>query len=254
MKKIAIIMTMVVALGAVTVVVAQKPGRSFDGDKQSEIGNKMIQARISFDSELSQDEKSVIDEFREKFEAFRESHPRKEKGERNFHDRKQGGDHKAEMGPFNPEEMKPLMEIAKNHKTSLQSIFEEMRPKDKDCPDGNLHKGPRGKHGKRGVVRFLLLDPSKAKTGMTGENLPVFIYPNPAKDVINVQLKNETDQQVKIELFSKSGSLHEVLFESTVQAGAQTYSFKIGHLPANDIYFIKTTNAQGSTVKKLLRN
>ncbi|NQV02992.1 MAG: T9SS type A sorting domain-containing protein [Bacteroidia bacterium] len=225
-----------------------------------EMMNKMIQARTTFNTELTLEEKAIITEFREKLDEFRENCPEHKTGERNFHKRGQSSDREQGIRPFEPEEMKPLMEIAKNHKESLKSIFEQIRPEGidrperKDCLEGRMHMGPKGDRAKRGAVRFLLLDPSKAETAMMDENAPVFIYPNPANNVINVQIINETSQQVKIELFSKGGKLHEVLFESTVPAGKQTHLFNISHLPSNNIYFIKTTIAQETTVNKLLKN
>ncbi|MFC2101667.1 T9SS type A sorting domain-containing protein [Bacteroidota bacterium] len=257
MKKSAFILTVIMTLGVVVLVSAQRPER---GDKpergdRSEMMHKMMQARTAFDAELTQDEKDVIAEFRTKLEAFRETNRENRRGERNLHDRGQGREREPGMKPFQPEEMKPLMEIAKNHKESLMVIFQDLKPQGEDRPEGRMHMGPRGEQGKkRGAVRFLLMDPAKAQTGMTDNDVSLFIYPNPAKDVINVKLNNETSQPVKIELYSKSGTTREVLLESTVPAGTQTYTFKIGHLPANEIYFIKTTVAQETKVTKLLKN
>jgi len=235
------------------------PGRNGRGDR-NQMMNKMIEARTTFDAELTLSEKDVIAEYRTILETFRETCPENGEGNSDFHDRGEGRGREPGMRPFTPEEMEPLMEIAKNHKQSLQSIFQEMRPEGEGRHEGGnghedrMQMGPAGEHATRGAVRFLLLDPAKAQTGMNKDNQPVFIYPNPASDMVNVQFKNETAQPVKVELFSKSGSIHEVLFESTVPAGTQTYSFKIGHLPVSELYFIKTTIGQEITTVKLLKN
>jgi len=255
----------------------ERPGRGMQGDRGSspdrvnrgdrtQMMNKMIEARTDFDAELTHSEKEVIAEFRAKLEAFRETCPENGQGNGNFHDCGEGRGREPGMKPFTPEEIKPLMEIAKSHKESLQSIFEEIRPEGIDRPEravgpedqapskGRMYMGPQGDHAKRGVVRFLLIDPAKAQTGMNDGNQQVFIYPNPASEMINVQLNNATAQPVKIELFSKSGAIHEVLFESTVPKGTQTYSFKIRHLSANELYFVKTTVGQETRTVKLLKN
>ncbi len=230
MKKLAIIMTVIVALGAITLVIAQKPVRSFDGDKRAE----QLKKELNLTDQQQQQLQILMTGFREEVKPIMqdESVTREQK--------------QAKMKEFREKHQSEIKKIL----TEEQIIkFDElmanrpMRPEMGERPGrGDGQRGDNRERNGRGAK------------GMSDEDSQVFIYPNPANDVINVQFKNETAQPVKVELFSKSGVVHEVLLESTVPAGTQTYTFNIGHLSVSELYFIKTTVGQEITTVKLLKN
>jgi len=121
MKKLAIIMTMIMALGAVTIVVAQKPGRSFDNEKRAE----HLKKELNLTDEQQQKLQTMMAGFREEMSTIMEdsSIPREEKREQMTEFREK---HQAEMRKILTEEQAvKLEELMANR---------PMRPKKGDGP------------------------------------------------------------------------------------------------------------------------
>lgn len=285
MKIKAMIIIMILSLGVTTMVKAQKPERDRNGqnrleylkkelnltEKQQEQGqslmdtfrkemfSKVMKARIAFDNELSANEKEVISEFREKLEAKTETRPGPEKIKNGFH-------HYSEDAPVHPkppftrEEIQRLIDISQAHQEQLEEVFKCI------YPERMAMRNVRGEGEKTGdreplmrqkdhdAIRFLLMDPSQAEEMGENKGSSIMLYPNPAYSKIHIRFMIDTAQTVKVELYNINGTLHEILSEAEVAEGEQTYAFDISQLPSNTIYFIKTTMAYGTEVRKFLIN
>ncbi len=218
---------------------------------------KIIQRRVEFDKELTEGEKAIIEEYRQKLEKFMASHSGKSDEEmmRSRHDGRQD----RGMEPFDKEEMKPLIQIARNHENSLRQIMTDMRPAGMERTE--LEKSGPGmengeqqeRMGRKHAIRFLLMDPEKEMVQAKQGDDQVLVYPNPAGNVVNVQVNLESAQPVKIELLNKIGNVNRVLFESGMPAGKQVKQFNIEQLPSNEIYFVKTTISSKTISVKLMK-
>lgn len=74
------------------------------------------------------------------------------------------------------------------------------------------------------------------------------VYPNPAKDMLNIQFEQATQDKNEINLFNVVGTLTK---QKEVNSGATLVNFDISHL-APGTYFLKITNSKGSATKKVV--
>lgn len=79
---------------------------------------------------------------------------------------------------------------------------------------------------------------------------PIIFYPNPAHDVINLQLNNSEPNYSKIVVYSLNGNFIADLSRQQIYPG-KTYQFEIGHL-ATGIYLLTLTNKKQTISKKLI--
>ena len=82
-------------------------------------------------------------------------------------------------------------------------------------------------------------------------NSSINIYPNPAKDVVNVQFESNNNSKTTVELYSMLGSL--VYSQDYTDNNVQTISINTINLK-NGVYFISVKNGENTTQKQLIIN
>jgi len=78
------------------------------------------------------------------------------------------------------------------------------------------------------------------------------VYPNPATDYINVNLKLKKETLVKIELIDQSGRNIDILLKEECAKGNHKWKFSLAkEQNLNGIYFLRITEGAKSFVKKI---
>jgi|GEM_PF-909598 len=94
-------------------------------------------------------------------------------------------------------------------------------------------------------------------TGIEGE-LPVpyeiSVFPNPAKDYINVSISNYITGRVQIEISNLTNTWKNVIFEEVVDKGERTLSVRFNgkELPNSGIYFLRVSTPGFILTKKIV--
>ncbi|HNW70093.1 MAG TPA: T9SS type A sorting domain-containing protein [Bacteroidales bacterium] len=74
------------------------------------------------------------------------------------------------------------------------------------------------------------------------------VYPNPAKDMLNIRFEQATQDKNEINLFNVVGTLTK---QKEVSSGTTHVNFDVSHL-APGTYFLKVSNSKGSATKKVV--
>ncbi len=71
----------------------------------------------------------------------------------------------------------------------------------------------------------------------------VSLYPNPASDVLTMQINRGTEDELTIDVVSPTGSIVATQ-HAVVAAGRNTITTSLAHLPAG-VYIVKVTDLNG---------
>lgn len=215
---------------------------------------ELKEKRIEFDEELSANEKEIIAEFRLKREErqFENKAEMKKDGTGPRHG------HRGFKG--DREEMKPMFEIAENHKESLMVILDEYRPeRPEECTGENRErkggkKAGKGRGPEAGAIHFLLMDTETVDMGNVDEqSMDVSIFPNPARNLVNISYDLPNEGKVTIELLDKNGNALELIEQSYQNKGQNEVTFDAAILVSGEMYFIKVSSDQGEQVDKFIK-
>ncbi|MDF2447823.1 MAG: hypothetical protein K0R26_327 [Bacteroidota bacterium] len=87
---------------------------------------------------------------------------------------------------------------------------------------------------------------------VTENNLPVLLFPNPAKDQFSVDLYLAQPEYLSFELFDVHGKLIDVLLRDWVKTKENTFHFSLKDLTGG-IYFLKITGKRTNLTKKIVK-
>jgi photosystem II stability/assembly factor-like uncharacterized protein len=79
------------------------------------------------------------------------------------------------------------------------------------------------------------------------------VSPNPASNLINIEINIRNKTNCKLQLFSSEGKLLQSIYEGYIEKGIQNYSISIENIPDQMIYIILRTN-EGLIYKKVAKN
>jgi len=83
---------------------------------------------------------------------------------------------------------------------------------------------------------------------MDFENMNVNVFPNPATDLIAIQIVNLVQDDLRIELIDVTG---KVVMETQINKGSTIAHFNVETVYTG-VYFVKISNESFSLVKKVL--
>jgi hypothetical protein len=79
------------------------------------------------------------------------------------------------------------------------------------------------------------------------------LFPNPAKEQLNIKFDLKVAGQIKFELLDKSGNALRILEVSEYEQGRHLLSFDISDLKAGEIYYVRRSSTGGPVVKKFVK-
>lgn len=213
--------------------------------------------RAEFDSQLSTEEKTTINQARAVMKDHWEKMRNLEPGDMTFEERQQ-------MREEMKKQLEPVYEIAENHKTELDAIHKEIRDEMMaNCPAGGPYKGKGYRHGfgkgnmsERHDVHFLMMDPSSdsafgEQSAVQDENLK--LYPNPATSQLTIDFEVMKEGPVTIELLDKTGNVMQTIDKSERATGTASVNFDVGFLQDSEVYFIKVIMPGETAVQKFIK-
>ncbi len=199
---------------------------------KTEIEPVIRKERKSFDRNLTNNEKHIIHEARQKIRVRQEMF-KSWYGSEEFEPGKRAKDPNFDgMREDMRESMKKVREIAENNRDEIRESFESMEEnKQKWMSDlrsiaqsysvdpRETIQSSRNKYQKIfSPVKFLLINPDDNSDGIfTGEqDARVYIYPNPFSDKSNIVITGSTDQKAEVSLFSQNGEMVRELYNGTI--------------------------------------
>jgi hypothetical protein len=98
-----------------------------------------------------------------------------------------------------------------------------------------------------------LVIPEKVNTSVVDMKEPSFrLYPNPARDLVELTFRTAEGQTVRIEILNTSGSLIKSWTFDNQEAGEQTRSLYIGNAIPAGLYFVRLSAGSALVTKKLI--
>ncbi|MCD4734404.1 MAG: hypothetical protein K8R53_00025 [Bacteroidales bacterium] len=214
----------------------------------------LTKKRAEFDSQLNDDEKQILEDFRIK---------RKERKTKRFIN----GECRKERTPEHRNkwldrkiEIQPVMAIAELHKEELMELLKGTEPFFKPDISGKRHRNRRlpekncfrGKNSDRKMIFFLMMDPDEDIEEITQPNA-VKIYPNPSSDNINIEFEIDQTSEVTIDLLNKYGSTIENISKEEYGPGKHTIEYNVELLPGRELYLVRISWPDAAVVEKFLK-
>jgi hypothetical protein len=244
--------------------------------------------RLELDKELSQAEKSRLDEIRVEVQAMRQAQGEKMK-EMRMSEEKPTVEQRAEMRETRNkmhEMMDEVAIMAEANDATISRLLDEVQPqmeqwwqemkvmKQESQPNGNKqgnkNKNKQGKYLNNGQhpgqgkmfekhmepVGFLLWDPNQPlpvfdEQGNLEDKLELNIYPNPASDKIQVSLQLEEDANLGILIFNKDGNEVISLAPENTERGLYSKTIDVSGL-TEGLYIIKVNAGEKSAIGRLI--
>ena len=222
--------------------------------------------RIIFDSQLSAEEKEIIETARQK-RMVREAMFKSWHKSEDFVPGKRANDPNLDnMREDMRNSMKEVREIAKVHIDELLISLETINNNsDKKSNKGvnrmkNQCKNPCGhmgmkignKHGSITPVAFLLFDTKNMEeSSLLNNELDVVIYPNPIVQNAIIAITGAVDENVQITLLSKDGETIRDLYNSRNMEERLEVTFSVKDL-SNDIYLVKVSYGSNEITRKIV--
>lgn len=224
---------------------------------RNEIPPMLIQKRSDFEKALNDDEKRIIENLREEFKSHR-MQMHESIRERN----RVMPEERAEIRKQMQEKFQGLDPIISNHRAELDAILQEMDANRSGFrrPGEGFHKRPG--HGReRGDIllrerHFLLLDPERGSPELNNldqEPQGLHLYPNPAKNSLNIEFETEIDGWVTIDLLDNSGTEIKQVDRSNRKAGHHSFTLDVSELQTGDIHYVRISLDGRTQVKKFVK-
>jgi len=210
----------------------------------------LMEKRASFETELTSKEKETIAGVRKQLSVWREEH------KDGFCDLSE--DERKQNRQAHKEVFEPIKEIAENHKESISTIFNEIKPGKKDCPQGKMknrkkHFAGKGKKGGGRAVHFLLMESAGTDSQSLNTVNDLVLFPNPAKDVMQIKFMLNDQGAVKIELLDKKARIIKILDETTRDKGLHKVACNVEGLQNGEVYFVRITISGQEVVEKFIK-
>jgi len=250
-------------------------------DRMGNCNPELIEKRMEFDQKLSNEEKAVIADFRERLSEIMDDLIEQRMEQRADCEGKPDGKMRAEM----EKEFEPLLAIAENHKSELEDIAKyqlEKRRENRNIGNctgrggqgfgkGNGRNGRgqgmgRGQGQGRGrgngmrnrddrghmfAVHFLLLDAENTSDNSQLTNRTMEVMPNPSNSNNTLKYEVVTSGKVKIEILDKEGFIVKTILDATKEAGTYSLNVNVSDLDKN-LYFYKITDNAGTQSVKFI--
>ena len=235
-----------------------RPHMEFENQKNGREFHAMIlQKRREFDRVLSEEEKETINALRDEIRQRRDERRVANPGSGSY----PGG--RRALGRQMHERMCALDLIIENHRAELDAIREtippEARPGHEMHPKSHHRGGPawRGESQSGRERHFLLLDPDRITGAIidvdAGDSENIKLYPNPVKELLNIDFETVGKGNVTIELLNKDGAVLEMVDETYRTAGSHSVKLDVTHLRAGEIHYIRITSTMDSMIKKFIK-
>ena len=98
------------------------------------------------------------------------------------------------------------------------------------------------------------LNPITSQININNTILTTNLYPNPAKDFLNIDLDLTENESSTIELYNSEGKLIKTLFHEKTLAGKYTIQFNLNALTQGTYFIIIKTETGNQIVKKFIKN
>lgn len=236
----------------------------------------LISEREALDKQISQADRSRLDEIRNELKSLRTAMRTRRAAMRESDERPTAAqrqemrEHRNEMHEL----MDEVTELSLKYDAEITAALDVLReqadtwrndhcqwrrenkPQMRNCPGNMRGKGHRGfgGHGKgpghgMGFHRilspegFLLFDPVNPlpfadEYGMVTEDSPMSLFPNPASGSVQVSVTMEENSDVTIELIDKSGEVLQTKIKQNADEGIFTETLNLEGLETG-IYFVK---------------
>ena len=211
----------------------------------------IAEERSAFDQYLTDNEKSVISNFRS---AYKPSKGKHGKGNRPSEaDRTEISNIAEKYDAEIQNSLDRILTNKENWESDIQSILDRYPEVD----NRRFERSDRFMGRAMRPVGFLLFDPNRTEgqnsfNYLRNQPVPVAqIFPNPAHESARVEIDLDSDQQVTVSLYSKEGERLSTLFEGVTVDEKLIVSFETASLEEG-IYILKIDAGAQSTTEKLI--
>lgn len=101
---------------------------------------------------------------------------------------------------------------------------------------------------------YTLTEGSSTGLNVNSAKVAVNVFPNPATDRIEVALSNAAAGETSVSLISLDGKSVVELMNTTIAAGAQSFSFDVNGKVTSGVYFVRVNNNGKVLTEKVLFN
>jgi hypothetical protein len=234
----------------------------------NEILPVVARERKAFDKYLSEEDKQVIDEARQKIivrkEMFRSWH-----NSEDFEPGKRAKDSNFDgMREDMRVSMQKVRDIAKKHSIKIRESMAIIRldintwkegvriiAEKHDVDEGMVFRKShdRIKESMK-PVKFLLFDPEKDRDGSFmgyNESIKVLVYPNPVTNNGTIAILNGLDKEINVILYTKSGEKVKELYSGIINNDREEIPFSAEELDS-DIYIAKIKGKETDISRKIV--
>lgn len=232
-----------------------------------EIAPVIYNERKEFESQLSDDEKKIIDDARQKMEV-RKAMFRSWYESEDFEPGKRARDPNFDnMRDDMRSSMKKVNDIAEIHKEELKKIFDGMKDNKSKWtsdirniaqsysvePRETIHSSSMKYKKFLSPIRFLMIDPENDQKNMfvVESDIKVFIYPNPMSTKGNIVITGAVDQVARVILYSQSGEIVKELHDGNIDINRFEITLSAEDLD-DKLYILKVTSGGNSISRKII--
>ena len=233
----------------------------------NEIAPVINDERKEFDVLLTDDERMIIDEARQKivvrktmFNAWYESEefePGKRAKDADFDemrtDMRKSMEKVREIAGKHKEELKQSMGNISENKNKWMSDIRSIAQSYSVEPRETIHSSSRKYRKFLSPVKFLLIDPDKSPDNLfvKESGIKVFVYPNPISTKGTIVITGAIDKNVKVTLYSSSGDIVEELHKGIIDM--ERYEIILSTEDLDDkLYILKVTSGESTISRKLI--
>jgi hypothetical protein len=222
-----------------------------------EVHALLVEKRRAFDRLLTDEEKEIIRHLRDEMRACRRGPGNHFRGYNPAF-----REERAEKRDLMREKLRALDPVIENHRDELDAIKEEtgrvigerdsIRGPYCPKPDGERFRNNDGRMERR----FLLLDPEHSRDCDPHDpdgTMRVKLYPNPAKNTLNIEFDASTVENTRIELLDKNGNVLDSFGWTVVNPGFQSTSIDVSKLGSGDLYYIRISQNGERYIEKFVK-
>lgn len=224
----------------------QKNRRALSDEQKTELRN----ARTALDTQLSEEDKSLIDELRLKSKALKESFKGNKESLRT--------EERQSLRDESKDIKESLKTLSRKYKHEIKKALSEIREKKSEKTEkpnrrSNKHEGKRGHHAAKRFGNFLLMDVDEMADSLVPSTMKpeLKLSPNPAVNNTELIYTIHAEGPVVIDIRDEQGQVIKTLLNESKKIGTHTLSVDLDQLQ-NKSYFITIMDKFATQTEQLL--